>query len=94
MLVVLINEKRKCFIACSVSIPTVFTCDMRLRAAWRYVPEVSIYGQICIKPTWRQTRLACPIMTTVRLRRCEFSSAELPIKLSFIFRCFSLASVP
>ena len=41
----------------------MFMCGMRLRAACRWGLEVSIYGQICIKPIWRQMRLAGPIVT-------------------------------
>ena len=44
MLVVLINDRSKCFIVCSVLILTVFMCEMRLRTACRWGgAEVSIY---------------------------------------------------
>ena len=58
----LMNDRNKYFIACfSVFIPTVFMWETRWLAAGRWWPQVRIYGQICIKPTWRQTRLAYPI---------------------------------
>ena len=54
MLVVLINNRSKCVIVCSVPIPNVF---VRNAGVCCWGPEVSINGKICIEPTWQLTRL-------------------------------------
>ena len=62
MLVVLINNINKCANVCSLCFNSkcVYVRN-QIAAAHPWGPEVSIYGQICIRPTWQPTRLVSPI---------------------------------
>ena len=66
MLVVLINNIMNVLLfVLSVLIPNVFIFRNAVAGSVSLRSESDIYEQICIKPTWRLTRLVSPILSSL-----------------------------